>query len=142
MQKQTTLILLFLILVVGVGATGIFLALQGQKEEPSPQQTELIEAAKAKLLANAVEDAPNSFTITEKRKYFISYEEREEYFLIGIQSTPFDEIREEAEQAFLELLGEYRDVACDLDVRIGATAKINPQQAGQVSPWSLCVVGK
>ena len=59
-------------------------------------------------------------------------------YLISIVQSPFEEVRQKAEVAFLEKLNIDKEAACKLKVNITTMRFANPNQAGQTFPLSFC----
>ena len=59
-------------------------------------------------------------------------------FLLSIQQSPFEETRNIAEKAFLDLLGVEKNQACKLDVSITTPFFANPDLADEIFPLSFC----
>lgn len=76
--------------------------------------------------------------ITQNDNYRIIYTPQREYFLISILSSPFEEIRNEAETVFLQLLGITQDQACHLNLSITTPRFVDPEFAGKSHPLSFC----
>jgi hypothetical protein len=70
--------------------------------------------------------------------YDIQYYGTIEQFLIFINAAPFEPHRQDAEGAFLTVLGISEEEACTLDVTIRTPAFVNPDQGGREFPLSFC----
>jgi uncharacterized protein YxeA len=76
-----------------------------------------------------VKDAPD---------YNITYYVPDSSFNILIEQTPFDDVRKEAEAAFLQTLDISQSDACKLKVKVGAPISVDPDHAGQNLGLSFC----
>lgn len=76
--------------------------------------------------------------IVSNVEYNITYYPLDEAFLIVILRWPFDEIREKAEQDFLESLTISKEQACKLAVYITTPRYANPEYAGNNWRLSWC----
>lgn len=70
--------------------------------------------------------------------YKIVYYPDDKAFLISIQGSPFETIRNQAEEKFLQELGIDQTQACRLQVWITTPNYINPAFAGQNYRLSFC----
>jgi hypothetical protein len=77
-------------------------------------------------------------TFVNQENYGIVYFSNEEQFLISIFSSPFDEVRKEAEKQFLKELGIDKSEACSLNVIITTPVSVNPENAGINYRLSFC----
>lgn len=76
--------------------------------------------------------------IVNKVEYTITYYPLDNAFLIVILRWPFEEIREKAEQDFLESLSLTKNQACKLAVYITTPRYANPGYEGKNWPLSFC----
>lgn len=76
--------------------------------------------------------------IAEKPEYAIVYHKSNGSFLISILSAPFETIRQNAEEDFLQILGIDKTSACKLDVVVGTPYFANPDNSGIIYPLSFC----
>ena len=74
----------------------------------------------------------------DKKDYQIMYIPVDNSFLISILSSPFDEIRTEAEKALLDKLKISQQEACYLKVNITTPSYANPEYAGKNYGLSFC----
>jgi hypothetical protein len=70
--------------------------------------------------------------------YSIAYYNNFNQFLISITDAPFEEIRHDAEQKFIDGLDISEEDACKLDVIITTPRFANPDLAGQIFRLSFC----
>lgn len=71
-------------------------------------------------------------------RYQIVYLKQFNQFIIDILAAPFPQVRQEAEQAFLQTLGISKEAACKLRVSIGTSYRVSPDYAGISFPLSFC----
>jgi len=74
----------------------------------------------------------------EKNDYHFTYYAGADSFLIGIFNSPFEEVREKAEEEFLDVLFISEREACELNVSITTPRFANPGQFGKSYPLSFC----
>ncbi len=86
----------------------------------------------------AERDSRENTTFIENTDYNISYNGREDSFLISITGSPFEDKRQLAEQAFVTKLKVSQTDACRLKVSTTTPAFANPDQAGKSYPLSFC----
>lgn len=108
----------------------------------SPIATPLInpvEQAKKNALSNPVEtNSRGGALIVNRPTYQIVYQKDFDRFLISVTGSPFEEVRQEAEQEFLSIAKTNKSVACQLNVVVGTPYFANPGLAGQEFPLSFC----
>lgn len=75
--------------------------------------------------------------IFENEHFKITYYKTGQYN-ITITASPFDQVKLEAEQKFLEITGLSKEDACRKDVIINTPQTINPYQAGKTFYLSFC----
>ncbi len=78
------------------------------------------------------------FYVTEKSNYAIIYDSKDNSFLIGILSSPFETNRQTAEEGFLQTLGITKENACLLTVTESTPHFVNPNNAGIIYKLSFC----
>jgi len=66
------------------------------------------------------------------------YRTETDSFLISIFSSPFDEVRFEAERAFTKSLGISQTEACKLEVSVTTPHFANPEHSGEIFGLSFC----
>lgn len=71
-------------------------------------------------------------------KYKIMYIPIDNSFLISIIDNPFDSVKPEAEEAFLNDLLITKEEACKLTVNITTPNSVNPAKSGQIYKLSFC----
>ena len=71
-------------------------------------------------------------------KFKIAYIPVDKSFLISILDNPFEDVKKEAEKAFLQKLGITPEEACLLNVNIATNIRINPSYAGKNYKLSFC----
>ncbi|OGM09778.1 hypothetical protein A2W13_01190 [Candidatus Woesebacteria bacterium RBG_16_36_11] len=71
-------------------------------------------------------------------KFKIAYIPVDKSFLISILDNPFEDVKKEAEKAFLQKLGITQEEACLLNVNIATNIRINPSYAGKNYKLSFC----
>lgn len=76
--------------------------------------------------------------IETKDEYHIIYHPENESFLVSVLSSPFETVREKAEEVFLKKLGITINEACKLDVSITTPRFINPIESGKIYGLSFC----
>ncbi|OGM10804.1 hypothetical protein A2Z22_02870 [Candidatus Woesebacteria bacterium RBG_16_34_12] len=75
---------------------------------------------------------------TQTKDYAIIYFPSVEQFNISITISPFDEIKTQAETAFINIMGVEKNELCKLKVVITTPYFANPQEAGKVYGLSFC----
>jgi len=70
--------------------------------------------------------------------YQLVYFSKEDQYLISILSSPFDDIRDEAEKKFVEVLETDKETACILNVVVSSPYNINPAQGAKKFGLSWC----
>lgn len=91
------------------------------------------------FFATAKEVKPDGEVImTENDDYRIMYFPQREYFLISIYSSPFQEIKNSAEESFIQILGIKQEDLCKLNVSITTPEFANPDEAGINYQLSFC----
>lgn len=112
---------------------------------PSPiiPTTETIEISNIKVnnfykSAERIDGAMNVYIVDEPDKYQILYEESFNQFLISILSSPFEELRNEAEQRLISDLEIQPQEACSLNVFITTPDFANPDFSGKAYGLSFC----
>src|SRR4030042_1347158 len=68
----------------------------------------------------------------------IAYIPVDKSFLISILDNPFEDVKKEAEKAFLQKLGITQEDACLMNVNIATNIRINPSYAGKNYKLSFC----
>lgn len=76
--------------------------------------------------------------IVDNEKYQIVYLSQFNKFLITVLGSPFEEIRNEAEKEFLNVLGVSESDACKLTVEVNTTEFANPEFSGTAFSLSFC----
>ncbi|HVO28553.1 MAG TPA: hypothetical protein VMT81_01040 [Candidatus Paceibacterota bacterium] len=79
--------------------------------------------------------------IEQTSTYNITYYAPDSSFNILIEAAPFETVRAEAEQAFLQALGISQADACKLNVKVGTTIDVDPDYAGVNLGLSFCAAG-
>lgn len=74
----------------------------------------------------------------DKQAYKITYYPDDQAFLITVLASPFETIRQAAEEEFLASLEINQAQACKLDVFITTPYSVNPNYAGQNHRLSFC----
>lgn len=80
----------------------------------------------------------DNVNIVSNDRYQISYIGRGNYFQISLTGSPFDKVREEAENEFVKILGISKEEACLLPVNLTTPQYANPEYAGEIFPLSFC----
>jgi len=70
--------------------------------------------------------------------YWFTYDPSDSSFWIAISGTPFNTVRQTAEQDFLATLGVSKADACKLDVSVGVPYSAGNPLDGQSLPLSFC----
>lgn len=83
-------------------------------------------------------DPQGDSLMQENPGYSLVYLKPFNEFLISITSSPFEENRKKAEEAFLVRMGVTQEDACRLKVTITTPLSINPNEAGVNYPLSFC----
>lgn len=83
-------------------------------------------------------DTQGNKDIARTNRYGIMYAPGSKSFVISILASPFEEVRNEAEAAFLQNTGLTKEEACMVNVSIGVPHFVSPERAGQVFPLSFC----
>lgn len=76
--------------------------------------------------------------MTSTDDYAITYNVSDSSFAIVIESTPLESARQEAESAFLNILGVSRSDACKLTVYEGVPVGVSDEYPGENFPLSFC----
>lgn len=76
--------------------------------------------------------------IFDSEAYRIMYHDSDKEYALYIFKSPFNAVKAEAEEKFLELLNIKKDEACELDVIIKTTKVSNPNEAGKNYSLSFC----
>ena len=79
-----------------------------------------------------------SYLLAQEGGYQITYQKTYDTFLISINGSPFESVRQNAETKFLEIVGGDREIACRFKVRVVTPAFANPALAGQEFPLNFC----
>ncbi len=136
------MLIFFILAAVGTGVLAVALAAdrtQGPKE---------YETIKAKALEQVLKDdkgnpiiskdSVQQYLLFEADDYQISYQKAYDLFLISINASPFNDIREKAEKQFLALLDDNAEAACFFRVETTTPFFANPDLSGQQFPLSFC----
>lgn len=83
-------------------------------------------------------DAFRQHLLVNEEGYQIIYQEKGDFFLISISGSPFNEVRQRAEQRFLSLTAAPPKVACELNVKIVTPQWANPNFSEQTFSLSFC----
>jgi len=84
------------------------------------------------------QDVFQQYLLVNQENYQIIYQKLDDTFMISINSSPFEDVRKEAEKHLLKLLQTKPEIACQLRVKIITPAFANPELAGQVFNLSFC----
>jgi hypothetical protein len=76
--------------------------------------------------------------ITDKGKYAIFFIPKYNQFTISILDPSFEEVKKEAEEELVKILGADKKDLCFLNVSIGTPGFINPEEAGKMHKLSWC----
>lgn len=76
--------------------------------------------------------------VEQKTEYEIVYLHDFNEFIITVHEKPFEEIRKQAEQAFLDKLGISKQEACALSVSEAIPFAVDPNLGGQKFKLSFC----
>jgi len=117
--------------------------LTNQNPDSDNIKTELSESELEKINIAIFENAKKTtergdVLFKDTGQYHLIYFSGEDEFLISILSSPFENVRSEAEKAFLDILKIDEETACLLKVRISSPIKINPELKGNFLPLSFC----
>lgn len=88
--------------------------------------------------AERIDNSRNVYIVDDRERYQIMYKEQFNQFFIGILSSPFEELRLEAEQALIQELDITEEDACFLNVVITTPAFANEDYAGKSYDLSFC----
>lgn len=107
---------------------------------PNPSLTAKTPFSQTNTIINNIKnvDTQNDRIIVQNDSYVALYQPKFNDFLISITSTPFTQLRQLAEQDFLDKLQLTKDQACKLDVKITTPYFANPDIAGEIFPLSFC----
>lgn len=140
---QIAAVALFILLVIQVSRQ----PLQSQKNLP-PANKEKAGGEKIEISGVSVNDffkqlpegaSKDYVSIALVQNYYhVFYFAPDQLFTISIQRSPFDEMREIAEQEFLKSLDVSEENACKLNVQITTPLYANPGKAGQSYRLSFC----
>jgi len=83
-------------------------------------------------------DRYGEYLISETENHQILYNSVSEAFLVTVLGTPFVSARQNAEEAFLEILGIDRENACKLQTSLTTPQFANPDFAGEGYALSFC----
>src|SRR5207244_1218041 len=78
----------------------------------------------------------DAYFLSDPNKYQILYINQTNSFLISIIGSPFEDIRQEAEKAFLQKVQLSKVDACKLNVQITTPYYVNPDYSGKTYPLS------
>lgn len=162
--KNKKIIIVFLVILLII--VGLFLLTkQKSKKETSPTtttplKTPIPEGPSSRFDVNEIQKKENleisgvkvgnfykksiltgddGYSLFDKTtKYKIMYIPVDDSFLISIIDNPFDVVKLEAEEAFLNDLGITREEACKLTVNITTPINVNPARSGQNYKLSFC----
>jgi len=102
-----------------------------------------IEKAKENALPNVLKiNNQSNALIINQPGYQILYLKEFGQFLISILKSPFEEMRQKAEQKFLEITQANENTACQLNTIITTPFFANPDLAGQTFYLSFCQKSK
>lgn len=146
MSNKTRVFLIYAVAgLITVLLAGGALFYSRQTSAPSLQE---IQAAKERALGKVLADpqgnpmispdSVQSYLLADTATYRIVYQKAFDTFYVGIGEPPFEQVRKEAELAFLKLLEADESVACELQVRVTAGPAANPGHAGEYYPLSFC----
>lgn len=134
-------ILALLVLVLLIGMTAFFVPdmLARKKLERAKQNVIENSARKYEMdVPVAVDKEAEEYRLVETNEYSIVYQKKFDVFIISVTGTPFEQVREKAEQEFLSLTQSTERTACRLNVKIGTPFFANPDLAGKNFPLSFC----
>ncbi len=107
-----------------------------------------MQEAKQKALAAGLKDKQGNLLVSadtlkqhllvNESEYQIIYQERGDIFIISLNATPFNDIRDKAEKRFLALTQASPTVVCKLNVKIVTPQWANPNFSYQTFPLSFC----
>mgnify|MGYP001574926590 FL=1 len=75
----------------------------------------------------------------ESDQFSIEFQPAFNKYLITIVATPFETIRKDAENKFLEVTGFSKDEACTKNVSVGTIISVDEQRAGKIFGLSFCL---
>jgi len=137
-MKKVIIALIILISTGVLVATGFVLEKQDaeklelQIQEGTVKTRDFTQAANRSLPRGGVEFSPRS------GEFQILYREETDSFLICIISSPFEEVRQQAEGEFVKTLEISQEKACQLDVSITTPHFANPEHSGEIFGLSFC----
>ena len=155
-NKKRSLIAIAVVVVLVIWIVGFIIGKNEKKEVveiPSPIPTatpkplNIPESPKIKVSGVEVNNfyreaiiiGNDGYALFEKTsKYKIAYIPVDKSFLISILDNPFEDVKKEAEKAFLQKLGITQEDACLLNVNIATNIRINPSYAGKNYKLSFC----
>lgn len=137
---------LFIIFYLSLAVSGFaILTLASFLEQ---QRAQNIQEAKERALKGGLKDeqgnpmissdALRQHLLADEKNYQIIYQEKGDFFIISINDSPFNEIREKAESHFLSLTQAAPNIACQLDVRVVTPRWVDPKLSGQTFSLSFC----
>lgn len=102
---------------------------------------EKIEDAKNNALSEIIEtNNQGDSLIVNKSSYQIIYHKNLDQFMISILKSPFEDIRQIAEQEFLQITQADVATVCKLDAVVTTPYFANPDLAGKIFPLSFCQI--
>src|SRR4030042_5618948 len=155
-NKKRALIAIAVVVVLVIWIVGFIIGKNEKKEvleTPSPIPTttpkplNIPESPKIKVSGveannfynEAIIIGDDGYALFEKTsKYKIAYIPVDKSFLISILDNPFEDVKKEAEKAFLQKLGITQEDACLMNVNIATNIRINPSYAGKNYKLSFC----
>lgn len=168
MQKSTKVILIIILISLVLAAVYFFFFRnQGQQPQPTPTPTVpqfpsattfaippqsadrmSIPTSQGSIETDNIYKDPahnpanNEVIFIDNQDYSISFEPKDKYFLIVIQSVDIQNAREKAENALLQKLVISKDQACKLNVSLYVPYFASAKNAGQDFGLSFCPNGK
>jgi hypothetical protein len=140
-MRKFVIIILAVLILIFLGGTVLYLKFGKKQPAGVPNQQLKIERAKENALTKVLEtNQRGDILIAEKPEYRITYFQKENQFLISINKSPFDEIRDEAEGEFQKITQADRGTLCKLNVKVSTPSFANPSLAGKNFPLSFCNV--
>lgn len=131
-MKKLFIFILTLLVLILVGITLYYLNL-------TKNNSSKVEAAKENALSKTMKvNARGDVLLVDKPEYQIIYFQKEDQFLISILKSPFEAIREEAEDEFLQITKADQETLCKLDVVLTTPSFANPSLAGKIVYLSFC----
>lgn len=141
MKKFIAIIIIILVLGILIAVAYFWYAQNKSRhiEQVSEKGLEETEVAKESALSMVIEtNQRGDVLMVQKPEYQIVYLKEFDQFMISITQIPFEEIRQKAEQEFLQITKANEIVACQLNVVVTSPHFANPGLAGQRLPLSFC----